>query len=150
MRGPMAICEDHQLSHFSLPLMFVRWTDYRCPHCNHVFRRDYFPGKITLGRGERTCPNCSRSFDDGSREWPELRFADKLGFLFPAPAKVAFGSVLLILIIAVCLGPRDRMTWVGVPIVVALVAVLTLPWLTVRVIPVRRSIRNYEIRVSKS
>lgn len=137
-----AIRQDHQLSCFVFPLMFICWVDYRCPHCKHVFRRDYFPGKILLGNSEHTCSGCGKVFDHGSREWPELPFIDKFGFLFPSLAKVILGSILFLCAMTLLIAPRDQVNWIVVIAVLGTVLVPMLPWLAVRSLPIQRSIRR--------
>lgn len=88
---PRAIREDHDP--FALGVgfgggflfAFLRWSNFRCPHCRSVFRRTYLPSEVRLGRGTCRCSSCGREFDNGSREWPELSQGDRLRYLLPAP-----------------------------------------------------------------
>src|SRR6266487_4682558 len=123
---PSAIRKDHDLFalaglHFLSPylafLPFLRWTSYSCPHCNRVFRRDYWPNNVRLGNGERTCRECARVFDDGSREWPELSLARRLRFLFPPLLRGISGGFVVAAILGVFITPRDEHSWLVVVIV---------------------------------
>jgi hypothetical protein len=142
-RSPALIREDHNpLMRF--PFFFLRWMDYRCPHCGEVFRRDYLPGEVKLGNGEHTCPNCRQMIDDGSREWPELRSVDKLDFLFPALAKVLLGSILLCSVVVFIIAPRDQVNWLVAVAVMGAVLVAILSWFAVRCLSIRHSIHRFE------
>src|SRR6266478_4752034 len=134
--------------HFASPyfafLPFVRWTTFSCPHCDAVFRRDYWPRNVRLGSGERTCPQCARAFDDGSREWPELGLAKKLRFLFPPLLIGISGGFLVAAILSLFISPRDENSWPEAGIVSALALIPVIVWCLVRLIWIVRSRHRYQ------
>jgi hypothetical protein len=75
-------------------LIFCRWTDYRYPHCHHVFRREFWPDNVRLGSAERLCKYCGKIFDDGSREWPVLALGKRLRYFLPPGMLAAAGGGL--------------------------------------------------------
>src|SRR5690348_5365865 len=83
MRLPSATRRDYNPPAIVFPLGFLRWTSYSCPHCKHVFRRDFWPYNVGLGSGGRLCRHCGKVFVDGAREWPDLTLPKKLRFFFP-------------------------------------------------------------------
>jgi hypothetical protein len=126
-------------------LGFIRWTSYSCPHCHHVFRSDFWPNNVKLGRGERTCNNCCKLCDDGSREWPELGLVRKLRVFFPPLLLGIWIGFSLAGIFAFLMPARD-----GHGLGIAVFAVLfgLMPVIStcpVRLIWVLRSNRRYEI-----
>jgi len=145
---PHAIRQDH--SPFSIGgfvpgyvrlLTFLRWTSYQCPHCKHVFRRDFWLNTVRLGSGERKCNSCGTIFDDGSREWPQLSVLWKLRFFFPPPfAALAGGMLLAGTLAAYGFPPHDPRMLVACFIMVLAVAV---PWSLFRVPWVIFSVRRY-------
>jgi len=152
MNLPLAIREDNNpftiLGFFpgiQRLLIFVRWTNYHCPFCEGVFRRDYWPNNVRLGSGERTCKNCGKVFDDSAREWPELRVAKKLRFFFP-PGAIAMGVSFFLFcgIGPIVVAPRDVVNWLVVAIVLAVSLSPTLTWCLIRMFFVFRSIHRYE------
>ena len=112
-------------------LGFVRWISYQCPHCHAVFRVDYWPNKVRLGSGKRTCQKCGKWFDDGSREWPQLTLIQKLRFFFPPLFIGVWGGLVLAAVIAAFAGPPDEHTPL---IVVAFILAPMLLWAPVRLI----------------
>jgi hypothetical protein len=103
-----AVREDHNPLGVTAPLIsplltFLRWTTYSCPHCHSAFRRGFWPYNVRLGNGERACGKCERTFDDGAREWPQLRLAKKLRFYFPPLVLALAGGSLYCGIL--CCGP---------------------------------------------
>jgi hypothetical protein len=134
----------HFLSPFFAFLPLLRWTSFSCPHCNRVFRRDYWPSNVRLGSGERTCPQCARVFDDGSREWPELRLASKLRFLFPPLLSGISGGLLVAAILSFFITPRDEHSWLVVVMVSAFGLIPAMVWFLARMIWVVRSKNRYE------
>jgi hypothetical protein len=153
---PPAIREDHDHLGVMLhagwlgPLAFLRWTSYCCPHCHSAFRRDFWPHNVRLGTGERICRNCAQVFDDGSREWPELRFVQKLRFLLPPGILAMTGAILFCAIFTLCIAPSDVVNWrIGV-IIIGSAFSPTVLWLLVRLLPVFRSRRRYENDLSSA
>jgi hypothetical protein len=143
MKEPLAIRSNHQ-PFFIFPLAFLRWTDYRCPHCHTVFRRDFWPDNIRLGSGERTCNGCAKVFDDGSREWPELKFGRKLRFLLPPGIQVMTASFLLFSIGALCVAPIDVVNWRIEVLLIGGSLLPTMVWLLIRFLPVHNSSFRYD------
>jgi hypothetical protein len=134
-----------QLGLIGSALAFLRWTEYRCPHCHAAFRRDYWPDNVRLGSGERTCNGCGKAFDDGAREWPELKWSRKLRYLLP-PGIFAVGlSIFVFIGIApLLLAPRDVVT---LSIVVLLPLAALAPmflWTLVRLHPIHLSRCRFE------
>jgi hypothetical protein len=154
MSLPQAIREDN--NPFSIAglfgltrfFIFVRWTSYCCPHCHHVFRRDFWPNNVRLGSGERTCMNCCKVFDDGSREWPELSLAKKLRFLFPPLLIGISGALPAAAIFSVFLTPWDEHSWGLVIIIFGLSLIPVVVWGLLRLIWIFRSRHRYETRMS--
>jgi|SRR6185437_3783330 len=152
---PQAIREDHDPPRRLMdpvtfimrglnPLVLLRWTTFRCPHCQAAFRRDYLPHKVRLGRGMHICKQCGKIFDDGAREWPQLQWSDKARCLLPVPLVGALIGTLLCSFIALHLAPRDE---VNVEVVVAVLGLALVPaflWWIIRVPQVFRSIHRYE------
>ena len=156
MDVPSAIREDHDPSlrpceypfqpipfRTFLPLAFFRWTDFRCPHCHAVFRRDYLPHKVRLGSGERICRKCGKAFDDGSREWPELGPGDKFRYIFPVPILGIVGGTLVCGVITLFIVPRDVLSLVAGAMVIGITLVPLIPWCAIRLPLVYRSIHRY-------
>ena len=147
---PPAIREDRNpfafmafIPGFERLLIFVRWTSYQCPSCGKVFRRDFWPSNTKLGPAVRTCANCGVTFDDGSREWPELPFPRKVRILFPPLLQGICGGFVLagilvstfpdhdwrVTVFSLTIGLLPAVTW----------GILRLPW-------VLFSIRRYNNR----
>jgi hypothetical protein len=153
MTLPLAIRKDRDLLvlfglHFVSPyfafLPFVRWTTFLCPHCDTVFRRDYWPSNVRLGSGERVCFGCGKSFDDGSREWPELGFGQKLRFYLPPGIQAMTGGLLFCAIFMLIIAPRDVLTSPTVLVVVSVFLSPVFVWCLVRLLWVQRSKHRFE------
>jgi len=151
-RPPAAIRQDHDVGawvHF-LPVAFasifafLRRTDFRCPHCLAVFRRDYLPHKVRLGSGDRLCRDCGKVSDDGSREWPELPASEKFRCLFPSPVLAVVIALLMCALIALFMAPRDQVDIAIIAMVVGGFLLPLVPWFAIRIPQVYRSIRRYE------
>ena len=124
-------------------LIFVRWTSYKCPYCGCIFRRDFWPTKVTLGSGKRMCKNCGMSFDDGSREWPDLPFASKLR-LFLSPFAIGmWGGFVLAGILSLYIAPRDEHSWGVAFFVSAFGALPAIVWSPVPLTRVICSLHRY-------
>jgi hypothetical protein len=106
MRERLAIRVDHAPVPI-FPLALLRWTDFRCPYCHIVFRRDYWPDNVRLGNGERTCKGCAKVFDDGTREWPELKFGRRLRYLLPPGIIIMTAFFLIFSVGTLCVAPSD-------------------------------------------
>ena len=151
-RPPAAIRHDHEVSSWVhlLPvalasvLAVFRWTDFRCPHCQDIFRRDYLPHKVRLGSGDRRCRSCGKIFDDGAREWPELPGSGKFRCLLPPPVLGAVIALLVCSSIALLMAQRDQVN-IGIAIIVV-VAFLSpvLPWFAIRIAQIYMSVHRYE------
>jgi hypothetical protein len=147
MNLPSAIRKDHNPlvsmgGHGAISLLtMIRWTSYGCPHCGHVFRRDYWPNKIRLGDGERTCRYCSKAFDDGTREWPQLSAEAKLCFFFPPAFLGIWGGLALTGIVSLFIGPRDEHSW---PLAILFSVVPLILWHPLRMLWVLRSIARFK------
>lgn len=127
-------------------LIFLRWTIYKCPHCGHVFRRDYWPGNVWLGAGEHVCKNCGKIFDDGSREWPELPLARMLRLLFPPLIIGVWGGFVVAAVASLFIGPRDEQSWLIVILVSSFGLVPAVAWSPIQLARVIRSIHRYNAR----
>jgi hypothetical protein len=153
MELPSAIREDHNpfallgffpgLQRF---LIFARWTSYKCPHCNSVFRRDYWTNNVRLGSGERECEQCGIRFDDGSREWPELSIFRRVRFFFPPLAIGIWGGFTVAAIASLYIGPRDEHSWPVVFVVSAFGLMPILAFSPVQLTRAIRSVRRYNER----
>src|SRR5215469_16945643 len=141
---PQAIREDHDPPGSWLdPLTYIRtvnltallrWTTFRCPHCHQVFRRDYLPHKVRLGNGIHTCEKCGKVFDDGAREWPQLRWNDKVRCLLPVPLVGILIGMLVCSILALLLISRDQpITFIIASAVIAFAFVPLFMWWVLRV-----------------
>jgi hypothetical protein len=153
MNLPSAVRKDRDVGalvglHFLSPvfavLAFLRWTSFACPHCDGVFRRDYWPHNVRLGNGERICRNCARVFDDGSREWKELDGGLKFRFLFPPGILAIIGGLLLTAIVALLIAPRDVRNFLIGLLIVAVSLSPAIVWCLIRMISIYRSNRRYE------
>ena len=152
---PQAIREDHDpprrlmdpvtfIMSGSNPLLLLRWTAFRCPHCREIFRRDYLPHKVRLGNGIHTCEKCGKVFDDGAREWPQLEWSDKVRCLLPVPLVGILLGTLLCGFIVLNLAPRDQVNFEAVVVVLGLAFVPGFSWWIIRIPQVFRSIQRYE------
>jgi hypothetical protein len=149
---PSATREDHDLLvlfglHFLSPffafLPLLRWTSFSCPHCNGVFRRDYWPQNVRLGSGERTCKRCSKTFDEGAREWPELALNRKLRYFVPPGIQAVAGAGLFCAIFALVIAPRNVVNPLTGILVVAFFLSPVLVWCLIRWVFVLRSIQRF-------
>ena len=129
------------------------WTNYACPYCGSIFRRDFWPHNVKLGNGRRTCRHCRKVFDDGAREWPQLTLAKKLRFFFPPLLVAVCGGFELAGILQFFVAPRDEHSGpVTLVITLFVVLVVALLWSPVRLIWVLRSGNRYkrELLVSRA
>jgi hypothetical protein len=155
MNLPGAVREDH--NPFALVglfpgcqrfLIFLRWRSYKCPHCGHVFRRDYWPANIRIGSGVHLGRKCGLEFDDGSREWPELSLAQKLRRFFPPLLMAIWGGFVVASILSLFIGPRDEHSLLVIVLVSSFGLMPTLIWSPLPLYSVVRSIRRYNNRGS--
>ena len=137
MKLPAAIRADHD----PFPL---RWTSYACPHCKSVFRRDFWPENVRLGNPERICKGCGKPFDDGAREWPELKLSRKLRFLFPPGVQAMTGGFLFCAIFALVIAPKDVVNPIVIGVVSGVSLLPTLLWCSIRFLSVLRSTDRFE------
>jgi hypothetical protein len=128
-------------------LGFVRWTSYECPYCGCIFRRDFWPNKLRLGGGKRSCQRCDRIFDDGDREWSELTLTKKLKFLFPPLFVGVWGGLVLGTLLIFLPGPHDEHT---LPVVLVFALGPAFLWCPVRLIWVLRSYSRCRNIVARS
>ena len=126
-----------------LALPFVRWTSYACPHCRSVFRRDFWPQNVRLGNGAATCKNCAKSFDDGSREWPQLTWGKKLRYFLPPGIQAVAGGGLFCVVFTFFIAPRDVVDWQVIVILPLVFLSPVLIWSLIRGYFVVRSIRRF-------
>lgn len=124
-------------------LIFARWTSYKCPYCGCVFHRDFWPTKVRLGSGQRTCKNCGMPFDDGSREWPKLPLLSKVRFFLPPLACGIWGGFTLAAIASLFIGPRDEHSWPLVFVVSAFGLIPALALSPVQLTRVVKSVHRY-------
>jgi hypothetical protein len=158
MRLPHAIRVDHDpffsppvevpgVPRRGFPLAFLailRWTSYACPHCHGIFRRDFWPYNVRLGSGERVCMKCGKPFDDGAREWPELRWAPKLRFFLPPGIQAVGGSLLFCAIFTLLIAPRDVVNWRASILAVCIFLSPIFVWCLVRLLSILRSKHRFE------
>lgn len=125
-----------------------RCTIYRCPYCQHIFKLTWGPKTAFLGRGERVCRKCKKSFRDNSKEWPEMSSGERQ--LFLVPISVAGWLSATIIIAAVAVFAAYERPSVGQTIAGLLtVSVLLLPlffWFGYRGAQIVRSARRYNER----
>ena len=124
--------------------VFLRWTSYACPHCKFAFRRDFWPENIRLGNSERICKECGKPFDDGAREWPELKLSRKLRFLFPPGVQVMTGGFLFCAIFTLVIAPKDVVNPIVIAVVSGVSLLPTLLWCSIRFLSVLRSTDRFE------
>jgi hypothetical protein len=84
------------ISSFGFLLRITRWTLYRCPYCCWIFKATWGPTNSLLGTGDRICWHCSKTFWDGSNEWPEMSGEDQRLFLLPVTVMGFIGAFVLI------------------------------------------------------
>ena len=115
-------------------------TSYRCPHCGHLLRADFWSGNVRLGPGVRRCAQCAGEYDDGSREWPELSLGNKLRFCCPPILAGVSGGIVVAAVLVLFLRQPDwRVTAAGLVIALFplfLFFLVRLPWILL-------SIRRY-------
>ena len=159
MTLPLAIRKDrdlsalsglHLLSPFFSFLPLLRWSTFVCPVCDVAFRTDYWPHNVRLGSGHRTCGQCGTAFDDGSREWPELRLTQKVRFLFPPLLVGIAGGFLFAAIASLFIGRRDEHSWLVVFIISALGFLPAVLWSLFRLIWVMHSIHRYHVTLGSA
>jgi hypothetical protein len=126
-----------------LALPFVRWTSYSCPHCRSVFRRDFWPQNVRLGNGAAICKKCGQSFDEGSREWPQLPWGKKLRYFLPPGIQAVAGGGLFCVVFTFFIAPRDVIDWQFVVILPLTFLSPVLIWYLVRSYFVIRSTRRF-------
>src|SRR6267378_1590259 len=141
---PPAIREDHNPLAFEGPLAFLRWTTYSCPHCQGVFRRDFWPYNVRLGSGERMSKKCGKVFDDGSREWPDLAASRKLRYFLPPGIQALTGAGLFCVIFTLIIAPRDVVNFQTGSILVAVFLSPVLVWCLLRLPFVLRSVHRFK------
>jgi hypothetical protein len=77
-------------------LRITRCTLYRCPYCLWIFKATWGPTNSLLGTGDRICWHCSKTFWDGSNEWPEMSGKDQRLSLLPISIMGFLGALVLI------------------------------------------------------
>ena len=147
---PRAIREDRDpfkyLTGINLGTLFafLRWSDFRCPHCGAIFQRAYLPNEVRLGRGERTCSSCGKPFDDGAHEWPALSQSQRIRYILPTPIMGIIGGCLICGALAIFAAhdPRASVNWVFLAWIAGACASLLIMFAMVRVPKIRRSVRR--------
>jgi len=90
-----------------MPFYYIRWTNFSCPHCRHVFNSSLSASPVRLGPGFRICPKCVRSFQDGSKEWSAQPRSKKIEFFLPPGNLIWIGSALLAFCLPLYLWQKD-------------------------------------------
>lgn len=151
----LTIREDHEICAISIgaleiagvrravwpfPLLaFLRWTSHAYPHGRRVFRRDYWPYNVRLGSGERLYIERRKTFDDNSREWPELTTGKELRFLLPPGIQALGGSGLFCGVFTLFIAPRDVVN-LGIGLIVMVILLSpVLTWCMLRLVFCARS-----------
>ena len=108
-------------------------TSFRCPHCGHLLRADFWSGNVRLGPGVRRCAQCAGEYDDGSREWPQLPLGSKLRFCCPPILVGISGGIVVAAVLVLFLRQPDwRVTAAGLVIALFplfLFFIVRLPWI---------------------
>lgn len=128
-----------------MPIMI--YYTHKCPHCGCPFATTaYWRGLgVRLGPGYHTCKNCHQSFDDSSKEWPEMSVFERLALFIP---RVSWPFLILALLLPVIswmtqgskeAGKFALVTLVGLAI---MLPVFLSPYWVYRIIQVRRSRRR--------
>ncbi len=68
---------------------------------------DYWPYNVRPGSGERLYIECGKTFNDNSREWPELTTIKKLRLLLPPGIQAPGGSGLFCGMFTLLIASRD-------------------------------------------
>jgi hypothetical protein len=140
--GPVTVFDQEYGQYFSISLPC---TSYTCPHCGHILHADFWSQNVRIGPGYRKCVQCGEGYDDGSREWPQLPFSQKLRYCFPPVLRGICGGFLLAVAVVLFVPQRD---W---RLAVAGLGIASFPWLLwclVRLPWVLLSIRRYNKSVS--
>jgi hypothetical protein len=150
MNLPSAIREDHNpfgvlglFPGYQRLLIFLRWTSYGCPHCSHIFRRDFWPANVRLGAGKHVCKKCGKVFNDCSREWPALIWSKKLRYFLPPGVQAVIGGGLFCAIFTLFIAPKDVVNWATGIMLFAFFLSPALLWSLLRSVFVVRSIRRF-------
>jgi len=125
-------------------LTFVRWTSYACPHCEAVFRRDFWPANVRLGNGIVVCKKCGASFDDGSREWPQLAWGKRLRYFLPPGIQAVAGGGLFCFVFTLFIAPAEVLHIPGVLFIFLFFLSPVLLWSLLRYFFVYRSIQRFQ------
>src|SRR5438552_1435589 len=128
-----------------MALAFVRWTSYACPHCQSVFRRDFWPANVRLGSGAIICPKCGNPFDDGAREWPQLTQGKKLRYFFPPGIQATGGVGLFCFVFSILIAPKDVVNWHSIAFLFTFFLSPVLIWSLIRYFFVARSIGRFQM-----
>ncbi|MBI2088947.1 MAG: hypothetical protein HYT78_09430 [Deltaproteobacteria bacterium] len=127
--------------------VLLYWT-HKCPHCGYPFATTaYWRGLgVRLGPGYHTCKNCHRSFDDGSKEWPEMSIFERFALFIP---RVSWPFLILALLLPfiswMTQGGKEAARFALVTVVglVVLLPVFLSPYWIYRIIQVRRSCKRF-------
>src|ERR1700738_5362634 len=87
---------------------------------------------------------CGKTFDDGSREWPELGWARKLRFFIPPGIQAAGGSLLFCAIFTLFIEPSDVVNWPQGVVVVCVFLSPIFVWCLVRLLSILQSKHRFE------
>src|SRR5258708_18842210 len=121
-------------------------TSYTCPHCGHVLYVDFWSQNVRLGPGIRKCTQCGESYDDGSREWPQLPFNQKLRYCFP-PVVIGICGGIVLAAIAVLFLPQPDWRVMVAGLVIAsspllLCCLVRAPWVFVSISRYNKSVSS--------
>ena len=125
-----------------MPIM-IYWT-HKCPHCGYPFATTaYWRGLgVRLGPGFHICRNCHRSFNDGSKEWPEMSIFERLAVFIPRVSwPFLILALLLPLISWMTQGSKEAAKFALVTLVslAIILPIFLSPYWVYRIIQVRRS-----------
>ena len=96
---------------YTIVLIFLRWTSYKCPHCGAVFRRDYGTPNVCLGNAERSGKTCGKFFDGGSHGCSQFAWGQKLPLILQPLILAIWRGLAIAAIWSVFVGPRNEHSW---------------------------------------
>jgi hypothetical protein len=111
-----------------MPFYYIRWTNFSCPYCRHVFNNSLSASPVRLGPGFRICPKCMRSFQDWSKEWSAQSRWKKIEFFLPPGNLVWIDSALLTMFLPLYVWRKD-LTLADFVFVLLIAGLLLIPFL---------------------